>query len=97
MAKYCCWMLLVGTLCFPITAAATTPSEELLPSTTKGYVSVPNVEALRAKWNETQLGQLVNDPVMKPSAMPLVAPLLACPRRKPKLPPSARASSRSVS
>ncbi len=66
MAKYWRCLLWIGVLCCPITAVATTPSEELLPSTTKGYVSVPNVEALRAKWNETQLGQLINDPVMRP-------------------------------
>jgi hypothetical protein len=66
VAKSCCWMLLFGVLCCPATASATTPSEELLPSTTKGYVSVPNVELLRTQWKATQLGQLIDDPVMKP-------------------------------
>jgi hypothetical protein len=66
VAKYCCWMLLVGVLCCPIAASAAPPSEDLLPGTTKGYVSVPNVEVLRTKWNETQLGHLIADPVMKP-------------------------------
>ena len=66
MAKYCCWMLVVGFLCCPLVASAASPSEELLPDTTKGYVSIPNVEVLRTKWNETQLGRLVQDPVMRP-------------------------------
>ena len=66
MAKFCCWMLLVGVGFLPIAASAAPPSEDLLPGTTKGYLSVPNVELLRTKWNETQLGQLINDPVMKP-------------------------------
>lgn len=42
------------------------PSEKLLPKTTKGYVSVPNVEALVAAFNKTQLGELVHDPLMEP-------------------------------
>ncbi|MHB0955735.1 MAG: hypothetical protein ACYC0X_05080 [Pirellulaceae bacterium] len=66
MAKYCCWMLLIGVSYLPIAASAAPPSEDLLPGTTKGYLSVPDVELLRTRWNETQLGQLINDPVMKP-------------------------------
>ncbi len=42
------------------------PSESLLPATTKGYLSVPDVDLLLEKWSETQLGQLVEDPVMEP-------------------------------
>lgn len=42
------------------------PTEDLLPSTTKGYISVANLEELSAAWNKMQLGQMVNDPVMKP-------------------------------
>jgi hypothetical protein len=42
------------------------PSQDLLPATTKGYVSVANLEELKAAWNKMQMGQLVNDPVMKP-------------------------------
>lgn len=42
------------------------PSETLLPSTTKGYVSVPNVEAMIAAFNKTQLGELIHDPIMEP-------------------------------
>ena len=42
------------------------PSESLLPSTTNGYLSVADVDLLREKWSETQLGQMVEDPVMEP-------------------------------
>ena len=45
---------------------AARPSESLMPSTTKGYLSVPDVDLLRQKWSQTQLGQMVEDPVMKP-------------------------------
>jgi hypothetical protein len=46
--------------------SAAPPSETLLPPTTKGFVSVPDPDGLRAKWDTTQLGKLTNDPVMKP-------------------------------
>ncbi|MCA9246441.1 MAG: hypothetical protein KDA42_04975 [Planctomycetales bacterium] len=47
---------------------AAKPSEELLPLTTKGYVSVPDVQQFDTSWEKTQLGQLAADPVMKPFA-----------------------------
>ena len=50
----------------PSPSRAARPSESLLPSTTKGYLSVQDVDLLREKFGETQLGQLVEDPVMKP-------------------------------
>ncbi len=49
-------------------AFAAQKSETILPNTTKGYLSVASVDALKAAWNQTQLGQLMNDPVMKPFA-----------------------------
>lgn len=42
------------------------PSETLLPNTTKGFLSVPDVQLLRERWNETQLGHMTQDPVMQP-------------------------------
>jgi len=44
------------------------PHETLFPNTTQGYVSVADVEQLRTSWNQTQLGQMLKDPVMKPFA-----------------------------
>ena len=41
-------------------------SESLLPNTTKGMISVPDVERLEENWNKTQLGQMMMDPVMQP-------------------------------
>ena len=52
-------------------------SEKLLPDTTKGYFSVPSIDQLRTKWRETQLGQMANDPAMKPFADDLRAQLRA--------------------
>jgi hypothetical protein len=50
----------------PTTAAQ--PSDRLLPQTTKGYISAGDIDRLRSKWDETQLGKLAQDPVMKPFA-----------------------------
>jgi hypothetical protein len=43
-------------------------SETLLPGTTKGFVSITNTRQLAEQWEKTQLGQLIQDPVMKPFA-----------------------------
>lgn len=47
-------------------ALAVPPSDTLLPDTTKGYVSVPDVDALIERWDQTPLGKLLNDAAMKP-------------------------------
>ena len=56
----CCALLLAGKL------QAAPPSEQLLPATTKGYVSVGDVDRFRADWAKTQIGQLLADPIMQP-------------------------------
>ncbi len=66
MAKSCFLTSIALVLCLASTVGAAIPSDSLLPTTTKGYLSVPDVDALRAKWQETQLGQLANDPIMQP-------------------------------
>jgi hypothetical protein len=47
-------------------AGAVQPSELLLPATTKGFISTQDVDEVRTKFNETQLGEMVADPLMKP-------------------------------
>lgn len=63
---------LVATLVFVSLAVgrgwAAVPSDQLLPATTKGYLAVPNLDELTKKFDESQLGQLCNDPLMKPFA-----------------------------
>lgn len=49
-----------------IAMAVSPPSEDLFPAHTKGWVSVPNVDMLRADFKLTQLGKLVEDPAMQP-------------------------------
>ena len=48
------------------TAEGARPSDTLLPNTTKGYLSAQDVDELKARFNATQLGHLMNDPVMQP-------------------------------
>ena len=56
----------VGPCWSPATLQAAPTSEQLLPSTTKGYVSVGDVDRFRADWAKTQIGQLLDDPIMQP-------------------------------
>lgn len=49
-------------------APAAVRSDKLLPATTKGYLSIPDSVELQKKFDESQLGQLCNDPLMKPFA-----------------------------
>jgi hypothetical protein len=57
---------LVSLVTLTAQAPAAQPTESLLPATTKGFMSTHDVDEVRAKFNETQLGEMVADPVMKP-------------------------------
>ncbi|WP_158265277.1 hypothetical protein [Blastopirellula marina] len=60
-------LLAVGVLSFaqqPIEAAP--KASNVLPQTTKSYVSIPNYDQASAHFDETQIGKLMADPVMKP-------------------------------
>ncbi len=48
------------------TQAASRMAAGLLPETTKGFVSIPDIKVLRSSWNKSELGKLCNDPAMKP-------------------------------
>lgn len=47
-------------------AQAVTPAEQLLPITTKGYLSVPDIEALESAFETIGLGKIINDPAVEP-------------------------------
>ncbi len=61
---------LLVTLAAPLSlgsrASAAVPSEQLLPATTKGFISTHDVNEVRKKFNETQLGEMAADPLMQP-------------------------------
>ncbi len=50
----------------PSTAMAARPSDQLFPSSTTAYVSVGDWPLLRESWNQTQIAELMADPVMEP-------------------------------
>lgn len=53
-------------LCALATAVwAAPPTDTLLPNSTKGYFVVADYEQFRTSWNQTQLGQLLDQPEMK--------------------------------
>lgn len=49
-----------------VQAQAPSRGERLLPKTTKGALLVGDVEYLDKQWSETELGKLMDDPVMQP-------------------------------
>ncbi|MCH7751444.1 MAG: hypothetical protein IH898_04745 [Planctomycetes bacterium] len=49
-----------------VPALAAVPSDRLMSLTTRGYASIGNIEELCEKWNQTQMGQLVQDEAMQP-------------------------------
>ncbi|MCA9202005.1 MAG: hypothetical protein KDA59_03130 [Planctomycetales bacterium] len=57
---------LAALLIVSSSAFAVQPADRLAPATTKGFLSVDDMDELRARFNQTQLGELMNDPVMKP-------------------------------
>jgi len=59
-------LCLLGILAWGAPASAVQPSETLLPASAKGFLSVANVDAFKAAWDKTQVGQLMNDPKMQP-------------------------------
>lgn len=61
-ALLACTILLTFTA--PSTAAV--PSDALMSLTTRGYASISDIEDLCEKWNQTQMGQLVQDEAMQP-------------------------------
>ena len=60
------FLIVASLLSFQACLEAATPSDLLLPATTKGYLSITDAKNLTKKWQEMQLGQLSEDPIMKP-------------------------------
>jgi hypothetical protein len=61
--SFSAWLLLCW-LC--ASAPAAVPTDTLLPTTTKSYISIPNLKTLMAEFDKTQFGMLLADPVMQP-------------------------------
>jgi hypothetical protein len=71
VAKSICLKLLILLAIFTSTTAtyaAAPAADQLLPNTTKAFVSIPNLDDLQQRFEKTQIYQLLNDPVVKPFA-----------------------------
>jgi hypothetical protein len=67
LSKWGCLLVAVVLLARGVeSVAAVPPSENLMPNNTKGFFAVPSVDQFKEAWNKTQLGQLLNDPLMQP-------------------------------
>ena len=53
-------------LLLTIPAMAVMPAAQVLPDTTRGFVSIPDFYRLQDDFDKTQIGQLLLDPVMEP-------------------------------
>lgn len=47
-------------------ALAQLPAEKVFPASTKGFISIKNLKNLGEQWKKTQIGTLMNDPIMAP-------------------------------
>jgi hypothetical protein len=64
LCRFALFSLLFSLIACEVAAAPT--SEQLLPNTTRGYVSISDLDDLIERFNKTQLGQLVSDPIFEP-------------------------------
>lgn len=59
-----CWWVCLWTSSTP--AAPMPPMEQMVPSSAKSFISIPNSKTLNDLWGQTDLGKTLNDPVMQP-------------------------------
>jgi hypothetical protein len=59
-------ILLVISSSFVLPAWAVLSSDSLMPLTTRGYLSIKDINILSINWQQTQLGQLIQDESMRP-------------------------------
>ncbi len=58
--------LLALTGLIPAVAAGQTIAHKVFPKETKGFLCISSAETLAEQWEKTQIGQLMQDPVMEP-------------------------------
>ena len=58
-------------LLLAVPATAVVPAAQLMPETTRGFISIPDFYGLQNDFDNTQIGQLLLDPVMEPFAKDL--------------------------
>jgi len=61
------WVLIgLGIWSMAVAALALPPADKLFPETTRGFLAVRDIVDLREHFDQTQIGQLVKDPALKP-------------------------------
>src|SRR5687768_10001655 len=60
------WMAVCSIILAATATAATPPLASLLPDSTKGFLSSPDVQLMQEKFDQTELGRWWDDPLMKP-------------------------------
>src|SRR4051812_7245701 len=60
------WLSLAGLSLLAAPSSAAAPSEKSLPSSTFAFFKVNNAADLRQAFGQSQMGQLLADPAMKP-------------------------------
>ena len=56
----------LGCMCLRVEAAGFAPSETVFPATTRVWVSTPDPRRLQESFDNTDYGQLLRDPQMRP-------------------------------
>ena len=67
--RHASFFLVLTSCCLvfgPQAVFAAIPADQMLPATTKAYVSIPDADELERQFKVTQIGQLIADPVMQP-------------------------------
>ncbi len=62
------WLIGLWSVSVPLLAQAPPPAEDLFPDSTRLFVSIPDPALYRSRWQQTELGKLFRDPLMKPFA-----------------------------
>ncbi|MDR0610411.1 MAG: DUF3352 domain-containing protein [Planctomycetaceae bacterium] len=65
MSRFLSVVFCVLTLVVVSSASAQTPSEKIFPDSTKGFLAIRNLKELGEQWSKTQVGTLLNDPMME--------------------------------
>ena len=65
-APFCALLTFLVALPTLAPATAAVPSDQLMSPNTRGYASIANISTLHEHWQQTQMGQLVQDEAMRP-------------------------------
>ncbi|MDR1962466.1 MAG: DUF3352 domain-containing protein [Planctomycetaceae bacterium] len=65
MARFLLSLFCLLLIAVVSSASARTPAEKIFPDSTKGFLTIRNLKELGEQWSKTQIGTLMNDPIME--------------------------------